>query len=53
MFRASRVLQAVSMAAAAGPPSAANAALKAALDAPKRRVLLCANSTVYGGCEHL
>ena len=49
-MRASRAAQAVSQALAAGPPSAPSSALLASLDAPKRRVLLCANSTVFGGC---
>jgi|APGre2960657444_1045066.scaffolds.fasta_scaffold11558_1 hypothetical protein len=50
-MRASSALRAVSSALAAGPPTAASGALKA-LDAPKRHVLLCANSTVHGGCAH-
>ena len=50
-MRASRAaLQAAKAAMSFGPPTAPNAALLAARDAPKRRVLLCANSTVHGGC---
>jgi len=50
-MRASRALQAAAKAAMEfGPATAPNAALLAARDAPKRRVLLCANSTVHGGC---
>lgn len=48
-MRASRALAAMSIALAAGPPSAPSAALLASRDAPLRRVLLCANSTVHGG----
>ena len=52
-MRASRAaLQAAKAAMSFGPPTATSAALLAARDAPKRRVLLCANSTVHGGCVH-
>ena len=50
-MRASRAaLQAAKAAMSFGPPTAPSAALLAARDAPQRRVLLCANSTVHGGC---
>lgn len=50
MRAANALRSAASMALKAGPPSEASQALLAARDAPARRVLLCANSTVYGGC---
>jgi hypothetical protein len=48
-MRASRALLAATSALNAGPPSAPSAALLASASAPKRNVLLCANSTVHGG----
>ena len=54
IMRVSSALQrAMSMALAAGPATAPNAALLASRDAPLRRVLLCANSTVHGGCAKI